>query len=57
MENMTDRANAMRNTMRNTSVSWPAMKLRTTSTSEVQRCTMSPVWLTLCQDSGRRWIW
>ena len=35
---------------------WSARKLRTVSTSEVQRWMMSPVWFELCQDSGSRTI-
>ena len=48
MENIMKSENATRNTVRNTSSSWFATKLRTTSTSEVQRWMISPVLCCTC---------
>ena len=54
MENMTPMYTAIRKMVLISSSTWSAMNERTFSTSEVQRCTMSPVGFCTCQLYGRR---
>ena len=49
MESITASEKPTRKTTRNTSSSWLVTKLRTTSTSEVQRWMISPVLWRTCQ--------
>ena len=46
----------IRKLMRNTSTICALIKLRITSTSEVHRWMISPVWWAVCQENGSFWI-
>ena len=54
---MTASEKPTRKIVRQTSSSWFVTKLRTTSTSEVQRWMISPVLCSTCHAYGSRWIW
>ena len=49
MVNISAKDTKISSTVRTTSISWSLTKLRTRSTSWVQRWMMSPVWWELCQ--------
>ena len=56
MDTMKDSDSASRMQMRTTFMNCSVTKLRTVSTSLVQRWMMSPVWFFMCQAKGRRWM-
>ena len=57
MENIIPKETVTRKTVRNTSKSCVTTKLRITSTSEVQRCMISPVWCLSCHSIGSLCTW
>ena len=56
IENMMAIVITIKKTMRNTSTICALTKLRMTSTSEVQRWMISPVWWAVCQEKGSFWM-
>ena len=57
IENMRTKETKTRNRTRKASRHWVVTKLRMTSTSEVHRWMISPVWWAVCQAKGSFWIW
>ena len=57
MGNMRTKETKTRNRTRKASRHWVVTKLRMTSTSEVHRWMISPVWWAVCQAKGSFWMW